>query len=249
MKLIHNGESIKLSNQLPVIPLRDVVVFPHMIYPLLIGRSFTVNALNAAMDSSKQVLLVAQRDGSQELPKSADLYDVGTVARVLQVMKMPNGTMKVLIEGLVRAKVVDFNADGEFTMADVDIAPLDLPEESPEIEAKSRSVLEQFSEYVRLNRRMPDEVLVALSTIDKYHQRVDTIAAHMLLKLDTKQELLEANSVDEAYNILAHILKEEIEILQIELKIDGTVRESMSRNQREFYLQQQLKAIKDELEE
>jgi len=246
-KIVHNSEVISISSRQSVIPLRDVVVFPHMIYPLLIGREFTIKALKDAMDGDRLVLLLAQKMASVDLPTPDDLYDVGLVARILQVMKMPNGTFKVLVEGLVRAEVEKFLSTEEFLQGRIHIRPAEEEAPSRELEALSRSVMELFAEYVHLNRRVPDEVLVSLASIEPYHQQADTIAAQLLHRKETKQELLETFSIRKQLMLLAKILKEEIEILKIEHKIDGDVRESMSRSQREFYLQQQLKAIKDEL--
>ncbi|MGD8922498.1 MAG: endopeptidase La, partial [Candidatus Zixiibacteriota bacterium] len=194
-----------------------------------------------------QLLLVAQRSPSVENPSPSDLYRVGVVARVLQVMKMPNGTLKVLVEGLVRAQVERITKSNDFYLARLSIVPPDYESEDRETEALSRTVSEQFAEYIRLNRRIPDEVLVSVASIEKFHQVADTIAAHILQKMEAKQKILEAFTVKDQFRLLSDILKDEIEILRIEQKIDGTVRESMSKNQREFYLQQQLKAIKDEL--
>lgn len=247
MKLKHNTEEIQIKSRLPVVPLRDVVVFPHMIYPLLVGRRVTVNALQEAMVKDKQLLLVAQRSAATENPTPTDLYDVGVVARVLQVMKMPNGTLKVLVEGLVRANILSVAKTRDFYQARLRVIQPDIETKSRETEALSRAVSEQFAEYIRLNRRIPDEVLVSVAAIDDFQQLADTIAAHILQKMDSKQKVLEALEINEQFRFLSRMLREEIDILQIEQKIEGTVRESMSANQREFYLQQQLKAIKDEL--
>jgi ATP-dependent Lon protease len=229
-----------------MIPLRDVVIFPHMIYPLLVGRKFTLQALQEAMTEDKQVLLVAQKHAATDNPKQTDMHPVGVVARVLQVMKLPNGTLKVLVEGLFRAKITAITRTDGYLQAKVELIK---PEEDNdrEIEALARSVNEQFSEYVRMNRRIPDEVLVAVGSIENHQQLSDTVAAHLLHKIEIKQRVLEAFTLREQLNALGEILKEEIEILKIEMKIEGSVRESMSRSQREMYLQQQLKAIKDEL--
>ena len=244
----HNSEEIDIKPTLPVMPLRDVVVFPHMIFPLLIGREFTINALQEAMNHDKQTLLVAQRKADIDTPDPNDLYDVGVVARILQVMKMPNGTLKVLVEGIVRARIESVSmTDNNHLSANVLVVPPDPDEAGRETEALSRSVAERFTEYVRLNRRIPDEVLVALASVEEYHQQADTIAAHVLQKIETKQRILETFPIKQQFKLLSRVLKEEIEIHKIEQRIDGTVRESMSRSQREFYLQQQLKAIKDEL--
>ncbi|HOD65354.1 MAG TPA: endopeptidase La [candidate division Zixibacteria bacterium] len=246
-KIVHNGELVTVNSRLCVIPLRDVVVFPHMIYPLLIGREFTVKALREAMEGDRQVLLLAQKVAGVDNPGQEDLYDVGLVARILQVMKMPNGTFKVLVEGLVRACVTSYVRTEDYVQVRISVQPPEEPAHDRELEALSRSVMELFTEYVHLNRRVPDEVLVALASIEQYHQQADTIASHLLVRKEAKQEILELFDVRKQFLELARLLKEEIEILKIEHKIDGDVRESMSRSQREFYLQQQLKAIKDEL--
>lgn len=247
MKVIHNEENIDIPEILPIIPLRDVVIFPHMIYPLLIGREFTVNALDEAMETDKLVLLVAQKEPSIDKPRSSDLYSVGVIARVLQVMKMPNGTYKVLIEGIIRAKSQKIKFEDEFYQAKVELPKKLEGKTNREIEALSRTVTELFTDYVRLNRRIPDEILVSIASISDYQQLTDSISAHILHKIETKQSILNAFNVKKQFEILQDILKEEIEILKIEQKIDGSVRESMTRSQKEFYLQQQLKAIKDEL--
>jgi len=247
IKIEYNAEQISIKSTLSIIPLRDVVVFPHMIYPLLIGREFTMRALKEAMDHDKLILLVAQRSASVDRPAPEDLYKAGVVARILQVMKMPNGTLKVLVEGMVRCVVDPIAVKGEFLAGHLSLKSSKSDKSNREIEALSRMVLELFTEYVRLNRRIPDEVLVTLSSLENYDQQSDTISAHILQKNETKQKLLGAFSIEKRFLLQAEILKEEIEILKIEQKIDGNVRESMSRSQREFYLQQQLKAIKDEL--
>jgi ATP-dependent Lon protease len=247
MKIKHNSETIDIKARLPVVPLRDVVVFPHMIYPLLVGRKMTINALQEAMIREKQLFLVAQRSPATEIPTFDDLFEVGVVARVLQVMKLPNGTLKVLVEGIVRAEAQSIARTDNYLTARVKVQPPEDERHDRETEALSRKVTELFAEYIRLNRRIPDEVLVSVASIDDYHQIADTIAAHILHKIDAKQMILEAFSVKEQFNILTDLLNEEIEILRLEQKIDGTVRDSVSRTQREMYLQQQLKAIKDEL--
>ncbi len=243
----YNTEQIKVRSPLSIIPLRDVVIFPHMIFPLLIGREFTMRALKESMDNDKQLLLLAQRAPGIDHPTQNDLFPMGVVARVLQVMKMPNGTLKVLVEGIVRGEVTSFTQWDEFLSADIAVRLPEIGKPTRELEALSRSVRELFTEYVRLNRRVPDEVPVALPSIDDLNQLADTIAAHLLQKNEVKQRLLDMVDIERRFLLLADILKEEIEILKIEQQIDGTVRESMSRSQREFYLQQQLKAIKDEL--
>lgn len=247
MKIRHNTEEIEIRSVLPVIPLRDVVIFPHMIYPLLIGRKMTINALQESMVQEKQMFLVTQKSAATDNPKPSDLYNIGVAARILQVMKMPNGTLKVLVEGLVRAEVVNISKTGSFLSAKLRVIPPDENPKDREAEALSRSTSELFTEYVRLNRRIPDEVLVSVAAIDKYQQLADTIAAQVMHKIELKQRMLEAYDVKDRLRLLHDLLKEEIEILRIEEKIDGSVRDSISRGHREAYLQQKLRAIKDEL--
>ena len=214
MKLTHNTEVIDVKSRLPVIPLRDVVVFPYMIYPLLVGREFTVKALQEAMMEDKQVLLIAQRSSSIDNPDVDDMFELGLVARVLQVMKMPNGTLKVLVEGLVRARLVDLKRHAGYLYAKVHVLPRDHEANDRETEALARAVSEQFAEYVRLNRRIPDEVLVSVASIERHHQLADTISAHLLHKIETKQRLLEAVSIKDQLHVLSEVLQEEIEILK-----------------------------------
>jgi ATP-dependent Lon protease len=246
MKLDISEEKIEIKSRLPVLPLRDIVIFPHMIYPLLVGRQFTVSALQEAMIFDKQIFLCAQKLPEIEIPGQSDLYQMGVVARILQVMKLPNGTIKVLVEGLIRARIKTFNKTGGFYMVRLQIMTPDQLKDQ-ETEALSRRIIELFSEYVHLNRRIPEEVLYSISSIDDYQRLADTIAAHILLKMETKQQILELESVKQQMVELSEVLRAEIEILKIERKIDGTVRESLSQNQKEFYLQQQMKAIKEEL--
>lgn len=246
MKLQYGEEEIEVGSVLPIIPLRDVVIFPHMVYPLLVGRPFTIAALQEAMVLDKQIFLCAQKTPDVDLPTQNDLYQIGVVSRVLQLMKLPNGTMKVLVEGLVRAKIDTFNKTKGFFTTHVEFVPpvIDLDRET---EALSRTVRELFSEYVHLNRRIPDEVLLSFSGIEDYQRLADTVTAHILLKMHTKQLILELDSVKKQFKELSRILRSEIEILRIEQKIDGTVRDALSKDQKEFYLQKQLKAIKEEL--
>ncbi|MEA2030116.1 MAG: endopeptidase La [candidate division Zixibacteria bacterium] len=243
----YNDEKIRVQSLLGIVPLRDIIVFPHMIYPLLVGREFTIKALRESVDGDKLVLLVAQRSAGIDKPAPEDLYQVGVVARILQVMKMPNGTLKVLVEGLMRASVDEWIQGDNFLSAKVALKTQKKVQTDREIEALSRMVLELFTEYVRLNRRIPDEILVTLTSLSDYDVQADTISAHILQKNETKQKLLEEFGIEERFLMLSEILREEIEILKIEQKIDGTVHESLSQSQREFYLQQQMKAIKDEL--
>lgn len=246
MKINYGEEKIDLKTSLPVLPLRDIVIFPHMIYPLLVGRQFTISALQESMVLDKHIFLCSQTSPSIENPGRDDLHQTGVVARILQVMKLPNGTLKVLVEGLIRARIKTFKKSGSYFTARIQILPIDKSRDK-ETEALSRMVGELFTQYVRMNRRVPEEILLSVSAIEDYQRQADTIGAHLLLKMEHKQEVLEKETVKEQLSKLSEILRSEIEILQLEQKIDGTVRESLSKDQKEFYLKQQLKAIKDEL--
>lgn len=247
MKYKHNDEQIEVKSSLPVLPLRDVVIYPYMIYPLLIGRQISINALQEAMVMDKLVFLVAQKNPTVDNPSEKDIYRVGVVARVLQVMKLPNGTLKVLVEGLLRGRVKSFLETSGFFSARVQVIEPDRRSTDTETEALARRVLDQFSDYVHLNRRIPNEVMAQLASIEDHGRLADTISAHLLQKNDQKQIILETDSIKRQFYSLIDLLASEIEILKIEQRIDGSVRESLSRSQREYYLQQQLKAIKDEL--
>ncbi len=246
MKIIRKDEEIVIRSKLPALPLRDMVIFPYTIYPLLIGRQFTINALQEAMMLDKQVFLCAQKRPEEEKPKRGDLYSVGVVARVLQVMKLPNGTLKALVEGLVRAKVVSFGKSTQFFSAKIE--PVEThTAPSRKLEALSRSVTDAFSEYVRLNRRIPDEAIGSISSAEGVDHLADVVSSQALVRLETKQKLLELFDPRQRLAELAKLLASEIEILKLERKIDSSVRESLTQSQRESYLQQQLKAIREEL--
>ncbi len=246
MKLELGEETIDIKTNLPVSPLRDIVIFPHMIYPLLVGRQFTIAALQEAMVRDKQLFLCAQKSPEIETPGDKDLFHTGVVARILQVVKLPNGTIKVLVEGLIRGQMKTINRNDKLFSSRIKVIPRDENKDR-ETEALSRTVIELFTDYVRLNHRIPEEILFSVTSIAEHHRLADTVAAHLLLKMETKQKILELELVKEQFLKLAEVLREELEILRLEQKIDGSVRESVSRNQREFYLQQQLKAIKEEL--
>jgi len=247
MQFLHNNEKIDVKSRLPVLPLRDVVIFPYMIYPLLIGRPISINALQESMVMDKLVFLVAQKESSVDNPTQKDLYQIGVVARILQVMKLPNGTLKVLVEGLLRGRVTSFVETSGFLSARIKIIEPDRDSKDTETEALARRVMDMFSEYVHLNRRLPNEVVSQLSSLSDHRRMADTISAHIVQKNDQKQTVLETPTVKAQLFALNDILTSEIEILKIEQRIDGTVRESLSRSQREYYLQQQMKAIKEEL--
>jgi ATP-dependent Lon protease len=243
----YGAETIAIKEFLPVLPLRDTIVFPFMVYPMIVGRQFSVDALQEAMVRDKQILLLAQRDKEVENPGVNDLYTLGTVSRILQVMKLSNGTMKVLVEGLVRARARRMTYNSGFIGASVKVALEQLDDNPLRLEALARTVSAAFAEYVSLNRRLPDEVLSYTANIESAGKLADVIAAHLQLTMDARQSVLETISVRRRLEVLAKTLSAEIEILKLEQEIDSSVRESLNSSQREYYLQQQLKVIKDEL--
>ncbi|MEO0047573.1 MAG: hypothetical protein RLZZ410_532 [Pseudomonadota bacterium] len=234
--------------QLPLLPLRDVVVFPHMVIPLFVGRPKSIKALEAAMESGKSVLLVAQKTAAKDEPEVEDLYTVGCIAKILQMLKLPDGTVKVLVEGTQRADVSNVEDSLEYFMCEA--TPHEVASsEVPEIEALRRAVVSQFDQYVKLNKKIPQEVLATLQGIDDAARLADTICSHLPIKLEQKQRLLELVTVVERLEaILAH-LESEIDILQVEKRIRGRVKRQMEKSQREYYLNEQVKAIQKELGE
>ena len=232
----------------PVLPLRDIVVFPHMIVPLFVGREKSVRALEDVMKDDKQILLIAQRNAADDDPSSDDIYEVGTISTVLQLLKLPDGTVKVLVEGVARARVIRFSENDEFFEVYADVMPEKESEEA-EIEALSRSVVSQFEQYLKLNKKVPPEALVSVNQIEEYGKLVDTIASHLALKIPMKQELLEVDVVSERMEKVISFMEGEIGVLQVEKKIRSRVKRQMEKTQREYYLNEQLKAIQKELGE
>ena len=232
----------------PVLPLRDIVVFPHMIVPLFVGREKSVRALEDVMKDDKQILLIAQRNAADDDPSSDDIYEVGTISTVLQLLKLPDGTVKVLVEGVARARVIRFSENDEFFEVYADVMPEKESEEA-EIEALSRSVVSQFEQYLKLNKKVPPEALVSVNQIEEYGKLVDTIASHLALKIPQKQELLEVDVVSERMEKVISFMEGEIGVLQVEKKIRSRVKRQMEKTQREYYLNEQLKAIQKELGE
>ncbi|WP_428246426.1 endopeptidase La [Ferrovibrio sp.] len=232
----------------PVLPLRDIVVFPHMIVPLFVGREKSVKALEDVMKDDKQILLVAQKNAGQDNPQPEDIHTVGTVASVLQLLRLPDGTVKVLVEGGQRAKIVKYAENPEFFQVYAEPLP-DQPGEQRESEALVRSVINQFEQYVKLNRKIPPEVLVSLNQIEDSSKLADTVASHLTVKIAEKQELLETAAVIERLERVYALMEGEIGVLQVEKKIRSRVKRQMEKTQREYYLNEQLKAIQKELGE
>ncbi|GGP18448.1 endopeptidase La [Silvimonas iriomotensis] len=232
----------------PMLPLRDVVVFPHMVIPLFVGRPKSIRALEAAMEAGRHILLVAQKNAQKDEPAMADIYPVGTIATVLQLLKLPDGTVKVLVEGLQRADMLSLkDEDGYFSAEALPHEPGE--DEGHEAEAMRRALLSQFDQYVKLNKKIPPEVLTSLSGIEIAGRLADTIAAHLPLKLEQKQAILEMGDVKRRMEHLLKQLETELDILQVEKRIRGRVKRQMEKSQREYYLNEQVKAIQKELGE
>jgi ATP-dependent Lon protease len=232
----------------PVLPLRDIVVFPHMIVPLFVGREKSVRALEDVMKDDKQILLVTQKNAAQDDPSTSDIFTVGTIGTVLQLLKLPDGTVKVLVEGGQRARILRFADNDQFFQAHAEV----IGEKSganQEIEALARTVVAQFEQYIKLNKKIPPEVLVSINQIDDPGKLADTVASHLTLKIPEKQELLETETVSERLEKVFGYMEGEIGVLQVEKRIRSRVKRQMEKTQREYYLNEQLKAIQKELGE
>ena len=236
------------SGFLPLLPLRDVVVYPHLVIPHFVGRAKSVKALELASDGNKQILLVAQKSANKDEPEASDLYEVGTIATVLQMLKLPDGTVKVLVEGVSRAKLIEFQDTSDCFTGKAEVIE-EASEDDPEIQALMRSVFTQFDQYVKLNKKIPPEILTSLATIEDASRLADTISAHLTLKLEEKQSILEMFSIAERLEHLLGVMEGEIDILQVEKRIRGRVKRQMEKSQREYYLNEQVKAIQKELGE
>ena len=234
------------QNTLPVLPLRDVVVYPHTVIPLFVGRDKSIKALERAMEVDKRILLVAQKDAAKDDPDLDDIYMVGTVSNILQLLKLPDGTVKVLVEGGQRARIERFVELDDYFVAEM--SPMGgFEEDEREIEILTRSALVQFEQYVKLNKKVPPEILASLSSIEDAGRLADTIAAHLSVKIEQKQAILEIESVRDRLEHLIARLEEEIDLLQVEKRIRGRVKRQMEKSQREYYLNEQMKAIQKEL--
>ena len=236
------------SQSYAVLPLRDIVVFPHMIVPLFVGREKSVRALDEVMGEDKQILLVAQKDAGEEEPTSDDIHPVGTIGSVLQLLKLPDGTVKVLVEGGARARIVKFEDGQDYFRAQA-VQIEDVPSDAREVEALARSLYSQFEHYVKLNKKIPPEVLVSLNQIDDPSKLADTVASHLANKVSDKQELLEMTNVVERLERAFSLMEGEIGVMQVEKKIRSRVKRQMEKTQREYYLNEQMKAIQRELGE
>jgi len=237
----------KMIKSVPVLTLRDVVVYPHMVIPLFVGREKSILALDEAMENDKQVLLVAQRSAEIDDPSADDVYEIGTLATILQLLKLPDGTLKVLVEGGERALIKNINADESHFTADITVIPVSDDYDERKVDLLSRMLLNLFDKYVKLNKKIPPEILSSLNGIDEPARLADTIAAHLGLKVAVKQEILEVTGVKERLEQLVELIEGEIDLLQVEKRIRGRVKHQMERSQREYYLNEQMKAIQKEL--
>jgi len=236
------------GNLYPVLPLRDIVVFPHMIVPLFVGREKSVRALEDVMKDDKQILLMTQKNAAQDEPTTDDIYTVGTVGTVLQLLKLPDGTVKVLVEGGQRARLAKYTERSDFFQAYAEVMD-DVAGEEREVDALTRTVISQFEQYIKLNKKIPPEVLVSINQIEEPSKLADTVASHLNLKIPEKQELLECQSVAERLEKVYGFMEGEIGVLQVEKRIRNRVKRQMEKTQREYYLNEQLKAIQKELGE
>jgi ATP-dependent Lon protease len=237
-----------IPTSLPLLPLRDVVVFPHMVIPLFVGRPKSIKALEAAMTAGKSIMLVAQKNASKDEPSAEDVYDIGCVSNILQMLKLPDGTVKVLVEGVQRAQVDAVTDNSEHFVCE--ITPIEAGEvEASEVEALRRTILAQFDQYVKLNKKIPPEILASLNGLDDAGRLADTIAAHLPIKIEQKQVILETPSITERLEKLLTQIETELDILQVEKRIRGRVKRQMEKSQREYYLNEQVKAIQKELGE
>ncbi len=235
---------------LPLLPLRDVVVFPHMVIPLFVGRAKSIKALELAMEGDRRIMLVAQKTASKDEPAAEDMFDVGCVSTILQMLKLPDGTVKVLVEGQQRALVKQVaDEESHFTASVTPVEPEGVAHEQSEIEALRRAVTQQFDQYVKLNKKIPQEILTSIASIDDAGRLTDTIAAHLPLKLESKQAVLDLVDIKERLENLFEQLEREVDILNVDKRIRGRVKRQMEKNQRDFYLNEQVKAIQKELGE
>ncbi len=246
--MLEHDADLPAASSFPLLPLRDVVVFPHMVIPLFVGRAKSIKALESAMEAGKSIVLVAQKTAAKDEPAMDDLYRVGSIANILQMLKLPDGTVKVLVEGTQRAKIL--RVLDQKTHFDADIEPVPLDDSfGHEAEAMRRTLINQFDQYVKLNKKIPPEILTSLAGIDDAGRLADTIAAHLPLKLEQKQKVLEIFDVRKRLEHLLGLLEAELDILQVEKRIRGRVRRQMEKSQREYYLNEQVKAIQKELGE
>lgn len=242
-------KSLTEITHLPVLPLKDVVIYPHMVIPLFVGRERSIKAIEAAMADHQKVFMVAQQDPEDDTPKLENLYRVGTVGTILQLLRLPDGTLKILVEGDRRAQVVEYDErSADYIQVEFKLVE-DVTVDEEQVDAISRSLISQFDQYVKLNKKIPPEVTSALAGIETLERLVDTIAAHLSLRIEDRQELLESGKLSDRVDMLMRFMEAEIDVLQLEKRIRGRVKQQMEKNQREYYLNEQLKAVQKELGE
>ena len=237
------GEMIEI----PVLPLRDVVVYPHMVIPLFVGREKSIKALDAAMAAGeKQILLVAQNEATKDNPTEKDVFQVGAISTILQLLKLPDGTVKVLVEGIKRGKIESFVSNDPYFLAQTEVLE-EHPISEGESEVLIRTLMGQFEKYVKLNKKIPPEIVTSVASIDDLGRLSDTIAAHISLKIQDKQSVLEMSNLRLRVEKLMALMESEIDMLQVEHRIRSNVKRQMEKSQREYYLNEQMKAIQEEL--
>lgn len=243
------SKSRKEPSILPLLPLRDVVVFPHMVIPLFVGRTESIKSLEAAMEIGKQVFLVAQKDASTDIPKESDLYPIGTIATILQLLRLPDGTVKVLVEGARRAKLLRMFSEDDHLWGELEVVKEKDAKESPELEVMRRGVLGQFEQLIKVNKKIPPELLTSLGNIEDQGRLADSIAAHMTVKIDSRQKILEESDVLERMTLLHDLLGNELELVEVEKRVQGRVKKQVEKSQRQYYLTEKIKALQHELGE
>ena len=245
-----DSENTPLSSDItsyPVLPLRDIVVFPYMIVPLFVGREKSVRALEEVMNKDKQIILVTQREANEENPGANDLYEIGTLGTVLQLLKLPDGSIKVLVEGHHRVKISQVADNDQFLEANFADISAETPDQSVELEAMSRTTLKQFEQYIKLNKKIPSEVLVSFGQIEDASKLADSISSHLVVNIASKQELLEIIDVSKRLDRISEMMRDEIDVMQVEKRIRNRVKRQMEKSQRDYYLNEQIKAIQKEL--
>ncbi|MBT8506411.1 endopeptidase La, partial [Coxiella-like endosymbiont of Rhipicephalus sanguineus] len=237
--------------ELPLLPLRDVVVFPHMVIPLFVGRAESVKALKMAMSQDKRVFLVAQKDANNDSPGQKDLYEIGTIATVLQLLQLPDGTVKVLVEGSERTRLIHLEKKENYLQVEIKLLQEEGTKDGDktELQVLVRAVLDQFEQLVKISKRIPPELLPSLASIDDPGRLADSIAAHMTIKLDSRQKILEILSVKERLEVLQKVLAQELDLVEVEKRVQGRVRQQVEKSQRQYYLSEKIKAIQQELGE
>ncbi len=239
----------KKTNRLPLLPLRDVVIFPHMVIPLFVGRTESIRALETAMEGDKLIFLAAQKDASVDVPKKKDIYTIGAVSTILQLLRLPDGTVKVLVEGARRAKIQSVIKEADYLSVEyADIEPIHVAED-PEVNAMMRALITQFEKLVKANKKIPPELLTSLRNIDDAGRLSDSIAAHMTIKLDARQKVLESIDIKKRMRLLQDFLAQELEFLEVEKRVQGRVKQQVEKSQRQYYLSEKIKAIQQELGE